>query len=142
MKRQLSSYASLGLALMFFLFFAGCKKSDNTSGKTTANGSSSTSSSTSSSSSKSSSSNRFVGTWNQAAHSDTSYSIVIKDDGTYTIKSTSSEGPSVSGSYTASGDSLTLKDPEGKGDDATATITDDGRLKIESRDGSEYFVRD
>jgi hypothetical protein len=58
------------------------------------------------------------------------------------IKSTASGGPSVSGTYTASGDSLTLKDPEGKSDDATATITDDGRLKVESRGGSEYFVRD
>src|SRR2546423_1939910 len=117
MKRPLSFHASLGLALIFFLAFVGCKKSDNTGGKTTANGSSSPSSSTSpstsstsSSSRKSSSSNHFVGTWKQAAHSDTSYSIIIKDDGTYMIKSASSGGPSASGTYTASGDSLTLKD--------------------------------
>ena len=58
------------------------------------------------------------------------------------VKSASSEGVSASGTYTASGDSLMLKDPEGKGDDATATITDDGRLKVEARNGSEYFVRD
>ena len=58
------------------------------------------------------------------------------------IKLASSEGPSVPGTYTASGDSLMLKDPEGKGDDATATITEDGRLKVESRDGSVYYVRD
>src|SRR5205823_7030530 len=111
MKRPLSFHASLGLALIFFLAFVGCKKSDNTGGKTTTGNSSSTSSSSSSSSpstssspSKSSSSNHFVGTWKLAEHSDTPHLIIIKDDETYMIKSASSEGPSASGTYTASGD--------------------------------------
>src|ERR1051326_3454015 len=110
MKRALSSGAGLGLALMFFLSFAGCKKSDNSGGNTTAGNSTSTSSKSSStssgsssgqsSSSKSSSSNRFVGTWRPANGSDLSVgSLTIKEDGTFVIKAAGTDGPSVPGSY-------------------------------------------
>ena len=148
MKRSLSFHASLGLALIFFLAFAGCKKSDNTGGKTTANGSSSTSpssssstSSTSSSSAKSSSSNHFVGTWRSVDAAEVS--LVFKDDGTFMIVRTGSDKPFMSASYVASGDTVTIHDPESPDKDGTATITDDGRLKFTDESGKAvYYVKE
>ena len=126
MKRSLSFHASLGLALIFFLAFAGCKKSDNTGGKTTANGSSS---------------NHFVGTWRSVDAAEVS--LVFKDDGTFMIVRTGSDKPFMSASYVASGDTVTIHDPESPDKDGTATITDDGRLKFTDESGKAvYYVKE
>ena len=153
MKRAFSSYASLGFALIFLLSFVGCNKSDNSSGNTSTNKSASTSPSPSSSPSASSSTGKaasasnFVGTWrpvSDAGESESPFRLTIKDDGTYMITSTKNEGQSIKGTYTVSGDTATLSDPEGKGDEGIATIESDGRLKIEGSKskGAEYFVKE
>ncbi|MDQ3821074.1 MAG: hypothetical protein M3362_25795 [Acidobacteriota bacterium] len=74
---------------------------------------------------------------------DSPFRLVIKGDGTYMITSKSSD-KSMSGTYTVSGDTATLSDPEGKGDEGIATIGSDGRLKIEGSKskGAEYFVKE
>jgi hypothetical protein len=148
MKRALLFHVCLSLALIFSLLFAGCNKSDNSSkGTTTGNSSSASSSSSpsSSASSKSSFSNRFVGTWRSVDAAE--LSLVFKDDGTFMIVRTGSDKPFMSGSYVASGDSVTIKDPENKDqeskEEGTATITDDGRLKFTDETGKAvYYVKE
>ena len=153
MKRTYSSLLSLGLALIFFLSFVGCNKSGNTSGNTGSNKSPSNSSSpssspsTSSSPGKGASASNFVGTWrpgNGEGSGESPFRLTIKDDGTYMIASKNNEGQSIKGTYTVSGDTMTLSDPEGKGDEGIATIESDGRLKIEGSKskGAEYFVKE
>ena len=60
------------------------------------------------------------------------------------IASKNNEGQSIKGTYTMSGNTMTLSDPEGKGDEGLATIESDGRLKIEGSKskGAEYFVKE
>jgi len=63
--------------------------------------------------------------------------VTIKDDGTYTVNSGEAGEAPESSTYTISGDTITLKDPEG--DDATGTLGDDGRLKIADKSGKAYY---
>lgn len=153
MKRAHSSLPVLGFTLIFALSLVGCNKSGNTSGNTATNTSTSNSSSptsspsASSSSTKGASASNFVGTWRPVkdeGSDDSPFRLVIKDGGTYMITSKNNEGKSISGTYTISGDTATLSDPEGKGDDGIATIESDGRLKIEGSKskGAEYFVKE
>ncbi|PYS47829.1 MAG: hypothetical protein DMF68_14980 [Acidobacteria bacterium] len=60
------------------------------------------------------------------------------------ITSKDAQGQSMKGTYTVSGDTATLSDPEGKGDEGIATIESDGRLKISGSksQGAEYFVKE
>src|ERR1043165_2164503 len=143
MKRALSLHVCLGLALIFSLLFAGCNKSDSsTKGTSTGNSSSPTSNSSSSSASsgKAASSNRFVGTGRSVDAPE--LSLVFKDDGTVMIMSTRST-TFISGSYVASGDTVTIKDEGSNGDSGTATITGDGRLKFTDETGKAvYYVKE
>ena|SRR5947209_6038678 len=153
MKRVYSPLPVLGLALIFSISLVGCNKSGDTSGNTGANKSTSNSSSASPSPSaststgKAASASNFVGTWrpaNNEGSGDSPFRLVIKDDGTYMITSKDAQGQSMKGTYTVSGDTATLSDPEGKGDEGIATIESDGRLKISGSkgQGAEYFVKE